>query len=1014
VTIAAPGSYYGVDDEDETYVSAAAVGISLPPLSSLGGAALTATVDSDPDSPTFGEVTEITIDEEGTEYEEWEWPLSDYWFSGDGTCCGGEWRTEEGTCCNNVWYPADEECPAGQVFIEKSATCCGCMVDEIYDPVTEEMVPTLENLNLVDCPACDLDSFPYSRFDEFGTDRGPIGRCCGNGGGCTYTFEADCEGTWEELCCPDLPQCEVACCSEDDDGVASCEVVPKNQCEAPDIIDDGEADCEAACKGACCIDGVLTESPLSQDECDEAGGCWGGAGSEDCVVAEPGLCRPPLTPNCCESVVSGGSGLTFTQPRRKRCDGSEESDVLWLVRVIGSTDSEVRIHGSPVGVTATPSKRCPINMMFFICWDKFNIEPMPCDTNFKRLDVSVCWTPEGDTSELLQYSGCNDITVWLGECTRDCETTMTYDGPGVTSTATFQIRGDATIEANGGALVLPGFNYSASCDITLTLTGTSTADNSVAAMANPASGFEKSIKKTGTGRWRLTAASTYTGLTEILSGTMIVATNAPLDGNGAFGYSLNGGLGGGSSPIVVLGSTTQLTATAPAVMLLDNGAQVGRIISIPEIAEDAGTQQVVVGGANISGTTRFQSVMTFFLNRDLTVQAASGGTVEFANGWLGGSYGNAGPVESDFTFGSSGNTGTVLLSGNLATNGAARVEYGTLRVTGSIVAVSGVTVAGSGAVLDYRGLVDLASPVSLAQGTLTGDGKINTVAAGGSTTILIGTGDEIEIDTELSGSGTLTKTGTGTLVITGTSPFTGTLNVTAGTLDIDNGTTFDGTLNVSGGTLAGNTTLGAVAVSNSPTVLVGTGDEIEIGGTVSGTGTLEKTGDGTLRISGGSTFTGTLNATAGTLDIDNDSTFEGEINVSGGTLKGNATLSSVAVSNSPTIEVEADDEIEISDTLSGTGTLQKTGAGRLRLTAANTFTGTLNVSAGEVVTTPGGFATSATFTNTTLSVAFAADPASGTQYVLLAGPTTQTYTPVLTGTAKTGTYNAATATLTIS
>jgi autotransporter-associated beta strand protein len=919
VTIAAPGSYYGVDDEDETYVSAAAVGISLPPLSSLGGAALTATVDSDPDSPTFGEVTEITIDDEGTEYEEWEWPLLDYWFSGEGTCCGGEWRTEEGTCCSEIWYPAGEECPEGQVFINVGPDCCACFPETVFDPESEEMVSTLENPSLVAVLTCDSSCVMYSRFDSAQPEQEQvIGRCCAPGGSCSYTTEDECEGTWEEKCCVDAPQCPVACCSENDDGVSSCEVVPKEQCESPDIIDGGDADCETACKGACCVDGELVDV-LSQEECDDAGGCWGGAGSEECVVAEPGLCRPPFTPNCCESVVSGASGLTFTQPRRKRCDGSEESDVRWLVSVVGSTDSEIRVHGSLVGQNATPSKRCPINMVFDLCWDKFNIEPMPCDTNFKRLDVSVCWTPEGDTSELLQYSGCNDITVWLGECTRDCETTMTYDGPGVNSTATFQIRGDATIEANGGALVLPGFNYSAACDLTLTLTGISTADNAVAAMANPASGFKKSIKKTGTGRWRLTAASTYTGLTEILSGTMIVATNAPLDGNGAFGYSLNGGLGGGSSPIVEM--------AGGATLLLDGAAQVGRIISI------TGNDRATLGGANISGTTRFQSVMTFFVNQDVLIQAASGGTVEFANGWLGGAAGNAGPVEGDFTFGSAGNLGLVLLSGNLSTNGAVRVEYGTLRVTGSVVAISGVTVAGSGAVLDYRGTVDLASPVSLVQGTLTGDATINTVAATGGT-ISVGSGEGIVIDTELSGSGTVAKTGTGTLVIAGTSTFAGTLNATAGTLDI--GSTFGGTLNVSGGTLTGNATLDAVAVSNSPTFSVGSGDEIEIGGTLSGSGTLAKTGTGTLRIASTNTFSGTLNVSAGTVVTE------------------------------------------------------------------------------TIPTNPGGLATTATFTDTTLSVAFTADPTSGSQYVLLAGPTTQTYTPVLTGTAKTGTYNAATATLTIS
>jgi autotransporter-associated beta strand protein len=912
VAIVQSGLYYGTGESLETYTVAPQVTIA-----GQGDAEFSATVDDDPDSATFGKVTEVAIVSPGTTFEDWDWEEAEHWYTEEGQCCKNEWHTEEGTCCNNVWYPDDDPCPAGQVFVNKSETCCGCMADEVYDPETEGIVPTLDNLHLVECLGCNLEDFPYTRFTPEGVDRGPMGRCCLPAGVCQYKVEAECDdlqGTWEEKCCPDLPQCVGPCCLEDDDGVASCEIKPKNEC----VIFGSESECETSCQGACCVDGVLVGN-LTQEECDEVAGCWAGVDEEDCRPADE--CRPPYTSDCCESVVSDASGLTFTQPRRKRCDPTVRP---WLVTVAGTTDSAVMIHGVPVGQTATPAKRCPISVAFLVCWDKFNIEPMPCDSNFRRLDVSVCWTP-ADASpltyqELLNYSGCNDVTLWLGDCTRSCETTLTYAGPGVTVGATIEIRGDATIDANGGALVLPGFSYAAGCDITLTLAGTSTADNAVGAMANPSTGLKKALKKTGAGRWRLTAASTFTGSTEILAGTLIVATNAPIDGNGAFGYSLNGGLGGGSSPVVELSSV--------ATLLLDNGAQVGRIISI------AGSARATLGGANTSGTTRFQSVMTFFINQDVLIQAAGGGTVEFANGWLGGAYGNAVPVENDFTFGSAGHAGVVLLSGNLATTGEARVEYGTLRVTGSIAADAGVTITGSGTELDYRGTVALASPVSLAQGTLTGDGTINTVAASGSPTIRVDTGDEIEIDDELSGSGTLAKTGAGTLRVTGDCPFSGTLNVSAGTLDIDNGSTFDGSLNVSGGTLAGNTTLGAVAISNSPTVLVGSGDEIDIGGALSGSGTLAKTGAGTLRL------------------------------------------------------------------------------------AASTFSGTLNISAGEVVleqikTNPGGLVSTATFSTTTLTVAFTGDPETDDEFVLLSGPTTQSYTPTLTGTTKTATYNASTSTITI-
>jgi hypothetical protein len=85
----------------------------------------------------------------------------------------------------------------------------------------------------------------------------------------------------------------------------------------------------------------------------------------------------------------------------------------------------------------------------------------------------------------------------------------------------------------------------------------------------------------------------------------------------------------------------------------------------------------------------------------------------------------------------------------------------------------------------------------------------------------------------------------------------------------------------------------------------------------------------------------------------------------------------------------------------------------------NSMTGSLSITGGTVIanepiTNPGGLVTSATFTSGALTVAFSGDPASGAAYVLLSGPTVNSYgTVTLTGTTKAGTYNSATSTLTI-
>jgi autotransporter-associated beta strand protein len=101
--------------------------------------------------------------------------------------------------------------------------------------------------------------------------------------------------------------------------------------------------------------------------------------------------------------------------------------------------------------------------------------------------------------------------------------------------------------------------------------------------------------------------------------------------------------------------------------------------------------------------------------------------------------------------------------------------------------------------------------------------------------------------------------------------------------------------------------------------------------------------------------------------------------------------------------------------LSGSGSLTHDG-GTLALTNASALTGTLTIASGSLVLNAivsGSGVTSATFTPSSLTVAFSPAPSTGDQFVLLAGATGGTYTVSLTGTTKTGTYNSSTSTLTI-
>jgi hypothetical protein len=78
------GIYYREDESVSPYVSPVTVTISQQSPSTGTGAELTATVDDDTASPTFGQITGVTIDDGGDGYLAWKWRNT--------TCCGDYWN----------------------------------------------------------------------------------------------------------------------------------------------------------------------------------------------------------------------------------------------------------------------------------------------------------------------------------------------------------------------------------------------------------------------------------------------------------------------------------------------------------------------------------------------------------------------------------------------------------------------------------------------------------------------------------------------------------------------------------------------------------------------------------------------------------------------------------------------------------------------------------------------------------------------------------------------------------
>ena len=679
-----------------------------------------------------------------------------------GICCQGECRCpdEEGECCENFWIEPSEECDEAEKgegggdcgTVEGLEGCYKCCVSQYETFVFEQLVPCED-------------------------DCGPEYRCCSPPLQTCTTFTGECDG--EVLFGPCVIGCPKPCCVENDDGVVECSVVMESICTGhvdPGPYENGVT-CDDACKGACCVDGELTEnSPITQEECDALDGCWQGIGSTACGE---GFCRPPFDENCCEHVVSSANSLTFTGPRRRRCP--ELDGCGFQVTVSVTTGQPVYVHGSQYG---NPYEACTEVATFVTCNDTFHVTPAPCTGNLDKLDIEVCWD-EGSGPELLRFHCC-DTTYLLGNCDCGCVTTLLYEGSGCTSNATLHLRGDAVIDASGsGALVLTGsVSLQKSCDPapTLTLTGVSTASNTIAGVI---SGTDLRVEKTGIGTWRLSSNSTYTGKLRVLDGTLVVASPVSQIGASAFGFDTS------PNPELIGGS------------LLSQGVSIARPILV-----QAGPSQVVVLGAT-TGTATFSGGI--LLGSDVTLIAATGATAIFAGDWTGtsGIIDDPPPPAYAITVGSQGNSGVVAFDRTLPSEiTAVTVTLGTARLlteNNRIDSGTPVTVGSSlgPATLDLNG-----NSQTLSNLTITGTSNSitgGTLRFASSPEVVVGgSGHEItsavELDAALtiSGSGTMlisgvvagnngiTKTQSGTVRLSGTNTYTGTTTINGGTMKAEN------------------------------------------------------------------------------------------------------------------------------------------------------------------------------------------------------------------------------------
>jgi fibronectin-binding autotransporter adhesin len=369
-----------------------------------------------------------------------------------------------------------------------------------------------------------------------------------------------------------------------------------------------------------------------------------------------------------------------------------------------------------------------------------------------------------------------------------------------------------------------------------------------------------------------------------------------------------GGGGGGARGLTVLVPTTLF----PGLVVGGNGGGGGNGNLGSGVYADGG------GGGGGGHGIVVDPGLSLFTIAGSSVTGGDGGNG--GNGvatGVGSSFGGGGGAGGAGIVGGSGSTiavgGTVQggNGGNFGTGTLAPVRANSSGGAGIVGAGLTVTIGASGAVVGGIGGAGGTGPAGLqapaidfiggdsaitfggATDGLTGDIRI---ATGATATLAQGNGVDVTIDSGINGGGSLAKDGADTVTVSGVVNLGGDVNVDGGTLALTNG-------------------------SNS------------IGGDINVTGTLRL---GATGAAGGAT----INMLGSSVDYADGVTNASAINID---------------SNSSQLNVDAGSATQsgvISET-DGPRPLEKTGAGTLTLSAANTFTGPMTITGGTLTVTGG-------------------------------------------------------------
>ncbi len=532
--------------------------------------------------------------------------------------------------------------------------------------------------------------------------------------------------------------------------------------------------------------------------------------------------------------------------------------------------------------------------------------------------------------------------------------TNSFSGGVVVTGSTLAVGADANLGDINNSLTLDtatlqflsSFNLAGTRAITLA-GGASIDTNGFNTTISQAIGGTGGLNKVGTGTLSLTGANTYSGTTVISGGTLAIASDAAL-GNVNNGVTFDGGTLQFLASFD-LANTRAITLNAGGGTIDTNGNDTTVAQGIGGIGglTKTGNGVLTLVGANTysGGTTVAGGVLRLGTGSSLLSTAAvtmTGGTFELdgQSQVIGSLSGTGGSVLIDGTFlqvQQAVNTtfgGTIDGSGRLVKAG-----NGTLTLSGANTHTGG-TAIGSGtlAVASDAALGAASGVLAIEGGFLQATATFSTTRT---TTLLNGGGFDVSNGAtlthsgEISGSGYLVKTGIGTLVLSGANTYTAETVIGMGTLKVTNNAALgaaSATLRIQGGTLLTDTDL----VLTRDVQSNGSGNTIRVDagtttlqGALSGWGTLSKTGAGTLKLVGTSSYSGTTMVLAGILQGDT-STLRGTIN------------------NQAQVVIDQDTDGSFTGVINNVGAVTKRGSGVVTFDANQSYVGGTTVAAGTL------------------------------------------------------------------